>query len=217
MSKQEIQLFSLDDVSQEEKDFLVYMYGHDLDKMSEQNPKEIAWWVNAFQAVKTGKRPKFNWAAFFLTRYWCLRKKNFKLALLLDLYTIACLLPFLLLLILDPSSLAIIPGDMWNILYLACMVYVAMVVFLFPMILSGCFGTKMLINAYLLNGRYHRAGRLPFIYLYPIFFIEVIKQFFNHVPLSIMLILSYPLSLMPCIIFLYTLALMKFWLPAKKN
>ncbi|HCU06546.1 MAG TPA: hypothetical protein DIC42_03065 [Holosporales bacterium] len=76
MSKQDIQQFSLADVSQEEKDFLVYMYGDDLDKMSEQNPKEIAWWVNAFQAVKDGKRPKFNWAAFFLALPWGVRKRG---------------------------------------------------------------------------------------------------------------------------------------------
>lgn len=208
MSKQEIETFSLDTVTQEEKDFLVYMYGNDLEKVSGLNSREISWWVKAFQDVKAGKRPKFNWSAFFLSSYWCLRKKNFKLGLLLNLYTII----FIVVILCLPEIMQNVHLDFLAIPFMILMMGGAYI----PMILSGFFGAKTLINNYLLKGSHHRVGRLPFTYLYPLFFIEIISKFFKYLPLSIIVSLVSLTYAIPCLLCLYTIILMKFWLPAKK-
>jgi hypothetical protein len=45
MSQVEIKLFSVNNVTQEEKDFLIYKYGDDLEKIMNE---ERYWWVKAF-------------------------------------------------------------------------------------------------------------------------------------------------------------------------
>lgn len=198
MSKQDIQQFSIDEATQEEKDFLVYMYGDDLERVINKRPKEISWWVKAFQAVKDGKRPKFNWAAFFLALAWGVRKKGFKLLMELSF---GFLIGEAAVLYFNPNS----------------KVQIGM---LFGLTLA-LIGPKYIIDEYVKNKQLntvHVNGRTPFVHVFLILLLSLIMT----IPASYLSYLNmisawcWPVfSWVPIII--YTFALMKFWLPAKQN
>lgn len=208
MSKQEIETFSLDTVTQEEKDFLVYMYGNDLEKIVTKNPKELTWWMKAFQAVQSGKRPKFNWSAAFLTPLWALRKKNFKFIIYVTSVAmiLTCLLSVLIKAVSSSESLV-----------LAFVLAATSLVYYFGIILAyGMLGPKHLIQDYLKSGHVYQKGRLPFKYIISALLIHVLLEFiFNtneKYAQGQFLIMLIPL-LMTVV---YSFILMKFWLPAKK-
>ena len=198
MSKQDIQLFSLDNVNQEEKDFLVYMYGDDLNTMSTKKPKELAWWLKAFQAVKAGKRPSFNCPALFLSISWGIRRKGFNL--LMKVLTA--------MLLVDSVILYFCPN-------------VAINLGLWYGLIFAFMGPKSLINEYFSNKQLNVSytnGRTPLIHvILPclIFVIgSVVGDFlplFENVPVWCDP-LFYCLTTM-----IYIRCLMKFWLPAKRR
>lgn len=196
MTTNDIQIFSLDTITQEEKDFLVYMYGDDLSFIISQKPKEILWWIKAFQAVKAGKRPKFNWAAFFLASIWALRKKAFKLVIMLSVCFWTLLIGVVLLAVIKKSSNNIFTfyPDMFPLILLIFCVFTIT----YSNIISGFFGPSIIIKSYMKSNREIKSGRLPLAYVivYCVFNISILTQFLQPI---------------------YALILMKFWLPVKKE
>jgi len=169
MSKHEIKDFSLDSVIKEEKDFLVYMYGDDLMQIARENPKQIQWWLKAFQAVKAHKKPKINWPACFLPLEWALRKKNFQFIIYIT--SVAMILTCLLSVLITADSLR-------ESLLLASLFASTSLVYYFGIVLGyGMLGPKYLIQDYLKSGHLHQKGRLPFVYIISSLLIHVLFEF----------------------------------------
>ena len=185
------------------------MYGDDLEQIVTKKPKELTWWMKAFQSVQSGKRPKFNWSAAFFSVLWALRKKNFHFVIYVTLMAmiLTCLLSVLIKAVSASESLV-----------LAFVLAATSLVYYFGIILAyGMLGPKHLIQDYLKSGHLYKKGRLPFIYIIFSLLIHVLFEFiFNtneKYAQGQFLITLIPL-LMTVV---YSFILIKFWLPAKKT
>jgi len=203
MRKKDIQIFSLDTVTQEEKEFLEYMYGDYLKKMIIENSKDIFWWLKAFQTVKAGKRPKFNWTAFFLNNLWALSKKNF----LLQIY-ISSIILFFHFLLHFTSFLSVFKTSYF------------IPIFLVPFF-SGFYGSYLLIKSYLHSEHNTlKKAELPItliiLYLFIILILGMVNKAVLFLDLEQYFLLTSAIT-MNSFNILYAFILMKFWLPVKKE
>lgn len=194
MNTTDIKIFSLDTVTQEEKEFLEYN-GDDLKKMTTKRLNRLHWWVQAFQAVKAGKRPKFNWAAFFSFGFWDLRKNNFLFYIILGLVVLP-----IQLICHNSLSLEI------NICIELLLIGGA----------SGIGGPRFLIRNYfnLANKQNIKKGTLSFVFVFLPFCVSailgIIYSDYQNIPNKNMIFTTFLDTI-------YVLILMKLWLPVKKE
>ena len=196
--------FSLDHLSQDEKDFLDYMYGDDLSMVLHKKPKQIHYWIRAFQCVKEKKRPPFNWPSFFLGWFWCFRKKFFKGIFYVTFVLLAAISPIIIyaqFIMKDFSFVGLSVLSSWML----C-AWVIRELFL-PL-----FGPRLIIQDYLKAVDLEkplRRGRTPLPYFIP--FILMMSLFPSLSESATWVILIETLS-----IILYILWLQMYWLPGKK-